>query len=64
MTIRTTGEGAGFTDTWSWAKFWEVGVALAGMCVRESKEGVQTQLGESRTLCVEWGCAAGRGLHV
>ena len=25
---------------------WETGVALAGMCVREGKEGVQTGLGE------------------
>ncbi|CAD6593126.1 MAG: hypothetical protein ASARMPREDX12_006852 [Alectoria sarmentosa] len=46
MTIRTTGKGAGNTDTWSWGQFWEVGVALAGMCVREGKAGVQTELGE------------------
>lgn len=46
ITIRTTGKGAGRTDVWSWGQFWEGAVAVAGMCVREGKEGVQTGLGE------------------
>lgn len=46
FTIRTTGDGPGRADVWSWANFWEVGVALVGMCVREGKEGVETVLGE------------------
>ena len=46
MTIRTTGEGSGATDLWSWSEAWEVGVALAGMCGGRGKEGVQTRLGE------------------
>lgn len=50
MTIRTTGKGSGNTDLWSWERFWEVGVALVGMCVREGKEGVQTGLGECSYL--------------
>ncbi|CAF9918332.1 MAG: hypothetical protein ALECFALPRED_000647 [Alectoria fallacina] len=55
MTIRTTGKGAGHTDTWSWGQFWEVGIALAGMCVREGKEGVQTRLGDNGWLYMEVG---------
>ena len=51
MAIRTTGPGAargrGQSDTYSWGRFWEVGVTLAGKCVRAGKEGVQTKLGES-----------------
>ncbi|CAD6571069.1 MAG: hypothetical protein ASARMPRED_004192 [Alectoria sarmentosa] len=47
--------GAGNTDTWSWGQFWEVGVALAGMCVREGKEGVQTELGDNGWLYMEVG---------
>lgn len=46
ITIRTTGKGAGRTDMWSWGQFWEGAVAVAGVCVREGKEGVQTGLGE------------------
>ena len=63
MTIRTTGKGAGYTDTWSWGQFWEVGIALAGMCVREGKEGVQTHLGELvwRLLCPGMEAVGGGG---
>ena len=50
MTIRTTGKGAGLTDSWSWGRFWENGVALVGMCVREGMQGVQTRLGELGVL--------------
>ena len=46
MTIRTTGRGAGNSDVWAWGRFWEVGVALVGMCVKGGMEGVQTGLGE------------------
>lgn len=46
LTIRTTGKGVGNTDHWSWGQFWEVGVALVGVCVGVGKEGVETGLGE------------------
>ena len=46
VTIRTTGKGDGHTDVYSWGRFWEVAVALVGVCVAAGKEGVETRLGE------------------
>lgn len=39
--IRTTGP----RDITSWYALWGVGVALAGVCTRQGKEGVETKIG-------------------
>lgn len=33
------------TDTASWRAFWEVGVALNGVCIRKGREGFQINIG-------------------
>lgn len=47
MIIRTIGG----QDTYTWRKFWEVAVALTGMCVRTDRNGIQDRLGESNRCC-------------
>lgn len=42
MEIDTTGVRS---DTASWRDFWEIGVALNGVCIRNGKEGFQFNIG-------------------
>lgn len=43
MVIRISGG----QDTCTWRSFWEVAVALTGMCARMDRKGARTGLGES-----------------
>ncbi len=37
----------GGQDTYTWRKFWEVAVAVTGMCARTDRKGVRAGLGQS-----------------
>ena len=39
----------GGQDTYTWRKFWQVAVALAGMCARTDRKGARGGLGRSIT---------------
>lgn len=43
MEIDTSGVRS---DAASWRDFWEVGVALNGMCIRKGREGFQINIGK------------------
>ena len=61
MEIDTSGV---VSDVASWRDFWEVGVAINGMCIRQRREGFQinigiqavlsNSLGESANLAFRW----------
>ena len=42
MDINTSGV---LSDTASWRDFWEIGVALNGVCIRQGREGFQINIG-------------------
>ena len=42
LEIGTTGVGS---DMASWRDFWEIGVAINGMCIREGRQGFQINIG-------------------
>ena len=65
MEIDTSGK---VSDVAAWRDFWEVGVAINGMCIRQGREGFQIHIGIfMRILCdVRWkgwliGRAGGNG---
>ena len=42
LEIGTSGVGS---DIASWRDFWEIGVAINGMCIREGRQGFQINIG-------------------
>lgn len=40
------------SDVASWRDFWEVGVALNGICIRKGREGFQINIGNTGLACL------------
>ena len=53
MEIGTSGVRS---DVASWRDFWEIGVALNGMCIRDGRQGFQINIGNPIRShhCLEW----------
>ena len=51
MEIDTTGVTS---DVASWRDFWEVAVAIHGMCIRQGREGFQMHIGRREVFYSVW----------
>ena len=66
MEINTSGV---ISDVASWRDFWEVGVALNGVCIRKGREGFQINIGKYIFYLLQYWyltCCIGatKGLHM